>query len=108
MHFGPCKLSMQIATALIMHRWYSMICVEVIVSLSTGKCAQSESLQDPQWIRPTWWYHWPGSMLTAPLLAVLQKEGQKHETKGNILEKAGNVLHSDKLKAKGAVQPRTA
>jgi uncharacterized protein YjbJ (UPF0337 family) len=33
---------------------------------------------------------------------VLQKEGQKHETKGNIQEKAGNVLHSDKLKAKGA------
>ena len=35
---------------------------------------------------------------------MLQKEGQKHETMGNIQEKAGNVLHSDKLKAKGAPQ----
>lgn len=43
-----------------------------------------------------------GNKLTLPPFDVPQKEGQKHETKGNIQEKAGNVLHSDKLKAKGA------
>ena len=45
-----------------------------------------------------------GDGLTPLLLAVPQKEGQKHETMGNIQEKAGNVLHNDKLKAKGASQ----
>jgi hypothetical protein len=43
-----------------------------------------------------------GDGLMPPAFAVSQKEGQKHETKGNIQEKAGNLLHNDKLKAKGA------
>ena len=46
---------------------------------------------------------------TPPVSAATQKEGQKHETKGNIQEKAGNLLYNDKLKAKGATAcpPRT-